>query len=195
MEESMQYSIPVYQKHRTDCLLAFQQWSTITRTQHLSSNGWEHWTSEQFFPSLEIQPQNFRCRKAFHNHFDGDVDYRSHFNTRQSAQWQSCSAHPHIWRCYLLSSPCFLTSPYMERAPGHMTAPRSLDLTSPIYEHVVDLTRYAWPRDLSRDLTSLGPDTCVCVCNGCNMYPITHAQLCEPYHCVELWDPGSGMEK
>ena len=31
--------------------------------------------------------------------------------------WQSCSAHAHVWRCCLLSSPCFLTSPYIERAP------------------------------------------------------------------------------
>ena len=48
---------------------------------------------------------------------------------------------------------------------------------------------YTWPRDL----ISLGPNTSVC--NGCNVYPITHAQLCEPYHSVQLWDPGSEMEK
>ena len=57
---------------------------------------------------------------------------------------QCCSAHAHIWRCCLLSSPGFLTSPYMERAPGHVTAAQSCDLTSPIYQygHVVALTGY-----------------------------------------------------
>ena len=83
---------------------------------------------------------------------------------------QCCSAHAHIWRCCLLSSPCFLTSPYMERAPGHVTAAQSRDLASPIYGHVGALTLYNWPRDLSRDLISLGPDTGVC--NGCNVCPI-----------------------
>ena len=86
---------------------------------------------------------------------------------------QCCSAHAHIWRCCLLSSPGFLTSPYMERAPGHVTAAQSRDLASPIYGHVGALTGYTWPRDLSRDLISLGPDTGVC--NGCNVCPITHA--------------------
>ena len=82
---------------------------------------------------------------------------------------QCCSAHAHIWRCCLLSSPGFLTSPYMERAPGHVTTAQSRDLASPIYGHVGALTGYTWPRDL----ISLGPDTGVC--NGCNVCPITHA--------------------
>ena len=40
----------------------------------------------------------------------------------------------------LLSSSCLLTSPYMERAPGHVTATLSRDLASPIYGHVRALT-------------------------------------------------------
>ena len=49
----------------------------------------------------------------------------------------------------------------MECARGHVTAAQSRDLTSPIYGHVEALTGYTLPRDLSRDLISLGPDTCV----------------------------------
>ena len=86
---------------------------------------------------------------------------------------QCCSAHAHIWRCCLLRSPSFLTSPYMERARGHVTAAQSRDLASPIYGHVGALTGCNWPRDLSRDLISLGPYTGVC--KGCNVCPITHA--------------------
>ena len=58
--------------------------------------------------------------------------HRCAFRTRNSKKWlvgrilifgsrvtsQCCSAHAHIWWCCLLSSPCFLTSPYMGRAPG-----------------------------------------------------------------------------
>ena len=42
----------------------------------------------------------------------------------------------------LLSSPCFLTSPYMERARDHVTAAQPRDLASPIYGHVGALTGY-----------------------------------------------------
>ena len=42
----------------------------------------------------------------------------------------------------LLSSPCFLTSPYMERAQDQVTAGQPRDLASPIYGHVGALTGY-----------------------------------------------------
>ena len=56
--------------------------------------------------------------------------------------WQCCSAHAH-GDAALLSSPCFLTSPYMERARDHVTAARPRDLSSPIYGHVEALTWYS----------------------------------------------------
>ena len=61
----------------------------------------------------------------------------------------------------------------MERARGNVTAAQPRDLASPIYELIGALTGYTRPHDLSRDLISLGSDTCLC--NGCNMCPITHA--------------------
>ena len=72
----------------------------------------------------------------------------------------------------LLSSPCFLTSPYMDLLMGDarsrdwaaVTWCRANSIYSPIYSgHVEVLTGYSWPRDQSRDLISLEPDTCVCV--------------------------------
>ena len=47
----------------------------------------------------------------------------------------------------------------MECARGHVTTIQSRDLASPIYGHVGASTGYTWPRDLPRDLISLGPDT------------------------------------
>ena len=76
-------------------------------------------------------------------------------------RWQAALLMPIYGDAALLSSPCFLTSPYMERARDHVTAARPRDLTSPKYGHNGPLTGYTWPRDLSCDLISLGPDTCV----------------------------------
>ena len=83
--------------------------------------------------------------------------------------WQCCLLMPIYGDAALLSLPCFLTSPYMDRARDHVTAARSRDLSSPIYRHVEALTGYTWPRYL----ISLGPDTSMC--NRCNVCPHTQA--------------------
>ena len=105
--------------------------------------------------------------------------------------WQAALLIPIYGDAALLSSPCFLflTSPHMERARDHVTAARPRDPSPSIHGHVVALPGYTWPCDL----ISLGPGTCVC--NGRNVYPIKHAQLCEPYHRVQLLDHGSQIEK